>query len=555
MGAQIKSAIDLNPHHQEEILRILGIYMPDIEVRAFGSRVKWTAKPYSDLDLVLMTQKPLSLDQEAQLREAFDESTLPFKVDFVDWASTSKNFQKIISADSVLFRKPSRYSSAGKWAVMPLEEALDALLDYRGKTPEKTSFGIPLITAKIVKAGRIEPATEFIAREKFAEWMTRGLPRVGDVLLTTEAPLGEVAQLHTDQVALAQRLVALRGKAGVLDNTYLCYLLQTGEMQEQLAARATGTTVLGIKQSELRKIVIRLPPLEQQRAAAAILSVLDDRITLLRETNATLEAIAQALFKSWFVDFDPVRAKMEGRTPEGMDEATAALFPDGFETSELGEVPRGWRVCAVEEFADRVGMGPFGSNIKVETFVESGIPVISGQHLKQLLVEDNTFNFITHEHAARLAKSCVQAGDVIFTHAGSIGQVSLLHKDAAFTSYVLSQRQFFLRCNTESMSPEWIALYFKSPAGQHQLLANTSQVGVPSIARPVSYLRSIRLVVPPPELNQQFASIAGAINDRVMANRKQFGALTQIRDTLLPRLISSQLSMPEAQNEVMRTIE
>jgi type I restriction enzyme S subunit len=326
-------------------------------------------------------------------------------------------------------------------------------------------------------------------------------------------------------------------------NQFLRYLLNSATFEDVITGSAQPQITLG----HLTKKVFDVCPEHHWNDIVGILGSLDDRITLLRETNATLEAIAQALFKSWFVDFDPVRAKMEGRTPEGMDEATAALFPDGFETSELGEVPRGWRVCAVEEFADRVGMGPFGSNIKVETFVESGIPVISGQHLKQLLVEDNTFNFITPEHASRLAKSCVQAGDVIFTHAGSIGQVSLLHKDAAFTSYVLSQRQFFLRCNTECMSPEWIALYFKSPAGQHQLLANTSQVGVPSIARPVSYLRSIRLVVPPPELNQRFASIAGAINDRVMVNRKQFGALTQIRDTLLPRLISGQLRLPEAQ--------
>ena len=340
---------------------------------------------------------------------------------------------------------------------------------------------------------------------------------------------------------------AIRATAkGENDPNFLYYLLK----QLNLNNWRSGSGQPLINQTTLNAIETQIPYPREQRAISGIVGALDDRITLLRETNATLEAIAQALFKSWFVDFDPVRAKMEGRTPEGMDEATAALFPDGLETSELGEVPRGWRVCAVEEFADRVGMGPFGSNIKVETFVESGIPVISGQHLKQLLVEDNTFNFITHEHAARLAKSCVQAGDVIFTHAGSIGQVSLLHKDAAFTSYVLSQRQFFLRCNTELMSPEWIALYFKSPAGQHQLLANTSQVGVPSIARPVSYLRSIRLVVPPPELNQRFASIAGAINDRVMANRKQFGALTQIRDTLLPRLISGQLRLPEAQAAV-----
>ena len=92
------------------------------------------------------------------------------------------------------------------------------------------------------------------------------------------------------------------------------------------------------------------------------MQALDDRITLLRETNATLEAIAQALFKSWFVDFDPVRAKMEGRTPEGMDEATAALFPDGFETSELGEVPRGWSVGTLNEILklrnDRIQPSP-----------------------------------------------------------------------------------------------------------------------------------------------------------------------------------------------------
>ena len=371
--------------------------------------------------------------------------------------------------------------------------------------------------------------------------------RPGDLVVCEGGEPGRCAIWNGPAGMKVQKALHRIRPLDTLNNYYLFYWLRHSAAVGALEPYFTGTTIKHLTGKAIAALEMPLPPMEVQLAAVNVLKSLDDRITLLRETNATLEAIAQALFKSWFVDFDSVRAKMEGRTPEGMDEATAALFPDGLETSELGEVPRGWRVCAVEEFADRVGMGPFGSNIKVETFVESGIPVISGQHLKQLLVEDNTFNFITHEHAARLAKSCVQAGDVIFTHAGSIGQVSLLHKDAAFTSYVLSQRQFFLRCNTELMSPEWIALYFKSPAGQHQLLANTSQVGVPSIARPVSYLRSIRLVVPPPELNQRFASIAGAINDRVMANRKQFGALTQIRDTLLPRLISGQLRLPEAQ--------
>ena len=335
-----------------------------------------------------------------------------------------------------------------------------------------------------------------------------------------------------------------------LDNHYLFYWFRHADKTGLLEPYFTGTTIKHLTGRAVAALEVPLPPIEVQRAMVDVLRSLDDRITLLRETNATLEAIAQALFKSWFVDFDPVRAKMEGRAPEGMDEATAALFPDALEESELGWVPKGWRVCAVEDFAERVGMGPFGSNIKVETFVLSGVPVISGQHLKQSLVEDNTFNFITPEHAQRLAKSSVQTGDLIFTHAGSIGQVSLLHKDAKFPSYVLSQRQFFLRCKKALMSPEWIAHYFKSPAGQHQLLANTSQVGVPSIARPVSYLRSIRLVTPPPTLSMKYASISSAMNDCVMANRNQLKTLATLRDTLLPRLISGQLRLPEAEAEM-----
>ena len=109
-----------------------------------------------------------------------------------------------------------------------------------------------------------------------------------------------------------------------------------------------------VTQTDLGKLPIPLPTVTVQREIGSTLKTLDDRITLLRETNATLEAIAQARFKSWFVDFDPVRAKMGGHTPEGMDEATAALFPDGFETSELGEVPRGWRVGQVADLGDVV---------------------------------------------------------------------------------------------------------------------------------------------------------------------------------------------------------
>lgn len=305
-----------------------------------------------------------------------------------------------------------------------------------------------------------------------------------------------------------------------------------------------------INQATLNAIEAQVPHPMEQRAIFGFVGAIDDRISLLIETNATLEAIAQALFKSWFVDFDPVRAKMEGLVPEGVDEDTAALFSDGLEDSELGMIPKGWEVASVESFSQRVGMGPFGSNIKVETFVSQGVPVISGQHLKKILVEDLDFNYITEEHADKLANSCVYGGDVIFTHAGSIGQVSLLHAGARFDKYILSQRQFFLRCDVTKMRPEWITYFFRSPRGQHLILANASQVGVPSIARPVSYLRSIKLAIPPMLLIDRFAELSKPMHRTILENTERISTLVALRDILFPRLISGQLRLPDVENQI-----
>jgi type I restriction enzyme S subunit len=145
------------------------------------------------------------------------------------------------------------------WKKIRLEDALEALIDYRGKTPNKTKSGIPLITAKIVKNGFIQEPNEFIAEDDYDSWMVRGFPKIGDVVLTMEAPLGEVAQINDKRVALAQRIVTLRGKDGLLDNTYLKYFFKSEIGQSRLKERETGTTVTGIKQSELRLVEIYVP--------------------------------------------------------------------------------------------------------------------------------------------------------------------------------------------------------------------------------------------------------------------------------------------------------
>lgn len=395
--------IDLNPHDWTEVKRILERYVPQYDVWVFGSRATWTAKAYSDLDLVIITDTRLPLATLADLKAAFDESDLSVKVDIVDWATTGEAFREIIRKTAIVVRDAVTEELKG-WSARTLEDCMEAIIDYRGKTPEKTSSGIPLITAKVVKGGRIEPTDEYIAFEDYDSWMRRGLPKAGDVVMTTEAPLGEIAQLGPERVALAQRLITLRGNPSILDNTFLKFLMQSSDVQEQLHARASGTTVLGIKQSELRKITLTLPPLDEQHAIANILGTLDDKIELNRRMNVTLETMARALFKAWFVDFEPVRAKVEGRDT-GLPKEIADLFPDSFEDSELGDVPKGWRVGKLGDIANNPRRGIQPDAITPET------PYIGLEHMPRRCIALSDWG---HPEELGSNKYKFNRGDVLF---------------------------------------------------------------------------------------------------------------------------------------------
>lgn len=180
-----------------------------------------------------------------------------------------------------------------------------------------------------------------------------------------------------------------------------------------------------------------------------------------------------------------------------------------------------WPTVRIEDIAEKIAMGPFGSNIKVETFVEIGVPVISGAHLRGVRLEDGDFNFVTDEHAERMKNSNVSRGDVIFTHAGNIGQVAYIPPNSQYERYVISQRQFYLRCDFSKADPAFVSYFFHSNEGQHKLLANASQTGVPSIARPSSYLKTIELSLPPLIEQRAIACILGTLDDKIALNRKQ----------------------------------
>ena len=192
-----------------------------------------------------------------------------------------------------------------------------------------------------------------------------------------------------------------------------------------------------------------------------------------------------------------------------------------------------WKTARIEDIAEKVGMGPFGSSIKVETYVPFGVPVINGQHLSGFTVNDSVgFNYITQNHAERLKNALVQRGDIVVTHRGSIGQIAYIPKNSKFKQYIISQSQFFIRIDKSKVIPEFLVAYFNTPEGQHKLLANRSQVGVPSISRPVTYLRTIEIPVPSLPEQRAIAHILGTLDDKIELNRRMNETLEAMAQAL-----------------------
>ncbi|MEK6784470.1 MAG: restriction endonuclease subunit S [Nitrospirota bacterium] len=551
-------AIDLTTEQRTTLSMLLGQFLPGVAVWAYGSRVKWTARPNSDLDLVAFTT-PAQHHQVAEIKDALAESNLPFPVDLHVWDEVPERFREIIRKEYVVVQEAklpeSKTSMPGEWpevttfANLIEEGALEIGDGYRAKNEELGGDGLIFLRAGHVTDSHIN----FTGVERFhaaLEARVRSkLSMPGDAVVTTKGNSTGRTTFVTSSMprfVYSPHLSYWRSKdRNRIEGGFLRYWSKGSEFSEQLSGMKASTDMAPyLSLIDQKRLRISLPPIVEQRAIAHILGQLDDKIELNRRMNETLEAMVRTLFKSWFVDFDPVHAKAEGRD-SCLPKHLATLFPDSFEDSELGEIPRGWELRTIEELSEQVAMGPFGSSIKISTFVSEGVPVISGQHLRGTLLDDSEFNFITEEHADQLKRSNVQRGDVIFTHAGSIGQVAYIPETSRHERYIISQRQFYMRCNPTKVSPLFIVSYFKTPGGQHRLLANTSSTGVPSISQPVSYLRHLQIVLPPHDLLNIFDSAARSIYRTVAHNENQSRALTSLRDTLLPKLISGELRVQD----------
>lgn len=416
-----------------------------------------------------------------------------------------------------------------------IEDAMDAIIDYRGKTPTKTSSGVPLVTAKIVKGGRIDTPTEFIAEADFESWMRRGMPKAGDIVITTEAPLGEVAQLDDRRIALAQRLICLRGKPGLLDNDFLKFLLMSSEVQARITARASGTTVVGIRQSELRRVLLPLPPIEEQRNIAAVLGSLDDKIEQNRRTGAKLEGLARAVFKAWFVDFEPVKAKAAGATAfPGMPSETFAALPNTVQDSPLGPVPQGWEVKpAIDVVAVAIGKTPPRKEPQWFSTDPSNVPwaSISDMGSCGVFIRD-TSEYLTAESIDLFNVRRIPPGSVLFSFKLTVGRVAIT--DGEITSNEAIAH--FVPSSPDVIGPEYLYCYLSS--FDHAQLGSTSSIATATNSKAI---KAMPVLVPDVATATSFTSTVRPLFDLIRSLSRESAKLAGLRDYLLPRLLSGRV--------------
>ncbi len=402
------------------------------------------------------------------------------------------------------------------------------------KAENFTTSGVPVIKGGNLNGTYIHDSfTDFLTEDKAAE-LASSQARPLDIVITHRGTLGQVGLIpersRYPYYIVSQSQLKLSFDLARVDPYFIYYFLRSPLGQQRLLANTSQVGVPAIAQAltTIRQIQIALPSLEEQRNICSMLRLLDDRITLLRETNATLEAIAQALFKSWFVDFDPVRAKMEGRTPEGMDEATAALFPDGFETSELGEVPRGWRYSTVgESFVLTMGQSPPG-----DTYNDSGEGLAFYQGRT-----DFGFRFPTQRVFCSAPTRYAEPGDTLVSVRAPVGDVNMALERCCIGRGVASVRH----------SSGFRGFVFYAMHGLRERFKTFDSEGTVFGSISKKDFQSLPVVVAPEDVLRAYDAVAAPIDQRIAENEVMLRTLSTLRDTLLPRLISGQLRLPEAQ--------
>jgi type I restriction enzyme, S subunit len=527
--------LDIRPDHLQIVRDILQKHVPLYEVWAFGSRAKWSAKEHSDLDLCILSDKPLSFSVLGAIEDDFSESDLPWKVDVVDWATTSETFRAIIERDKVEIQQ----ANASAWPYVRLghhcEKIGSGATPKGGKEAYLTSGPYRLIRSQnIYNDGFKYEGLAYISNEQ-AKKLDGVAVNADDVLLNiTGDSVARVCSAPSNVLParVNQHVAIIRPSPTSLDAHFVRYYLASPKQQDLLLGLASaGATRNALTKGMIEDLQVPQPPMREQKAIAATLATLDDKIDLLRETNATLEAIAQALFKSWFVNFDPVRAKAEGREPEGILPQIAALFPSEYEDSELGEIPTGWKAMPL---ADTCEINPTRRLTKGKTtpYLEMSALPTQGHRTDTPIPRafSSGTKFINGDTLLARITPCLENGKTAFVDCllddevgwGSTEYIVLRPKAPlpSYWAYLLSRHEHFRQYAIQAMV---------GTSGRQRV----------DVSRLAQYL----VAVPDERVSVAFAELVEPLQRSIAANDDAAKSLAELRDTLLPRLMSGKLTL------------
>ncbi len=424
-----------------------------------------------------------------------------------------------------------------------LLSVLGNIVDNRGKTCPTASSGIPLIATNCLRNNTLYPAFEgvrYVSPETYRTWF-RGHPESNDLIFVTKGTPGRVCWTP-DPVpfCIAQDMVALRPDRAKIDPKYLFAVLRSPNVQFRIEQLHVGTMIPHFKKGDFDKLLLPLPDRLTQEAIGEFYFSLSAKIESNRTTNETLESMARAIFKSWFVDFDPVRAKVEGRQPSGMDAETMAMFPNSFEQSAFGPIPTGWSVSAIAARTKRIQYG-FTQSATLEAVGPKFLRItdIQGGRIEWDSVPYCSATDAEHQ------KYAILPGDILVARTGaSTGENTYIvsSPNAVFASYLV--RLQFSQPSVARVVAEYLRTsnYFDYIKG---VLGGSAQ---PNASGPL--LAGAEMVFPNEKAAQLFLDSVRPGDLLRDANAQQIATLAALRDTLLPKLLSGQLRIRDAEKQV-----
>jgi type I restriction enzyme S subunit len=431
---------------------------------------------------------------------------------------------------------------AGEWITTSLRDEADLLTGFPFKSDGYTESpdGVRLLRGdNIVQASLRWDGVKRWPQETARDYAAYELA-AGDVVLAMDRPwieagLKYAAISYADlPCLLVQRTTRLRGKER-LHTAFLRYLIGSMPFTQHVLAVQTGTTVPHISGRQILDYKFQLPPLPEQKRIAHILGTLDDKIELNRRMNATLEGISRTLFKSWFVDFDPVRQKAAGQQPVGMDAETAALFPDSFEDSEIGEVPSGWQPKSIYTAAEVVYGAPFASRLFNDA--REGLPLI---RIRDLPAENPDIH-TTERHPKGYL---VQPGDV------------LVGMDGEFRAYVWGGSPGWLNQRVCAFRPQpgYSAAFVREAIVGPLRRVEETETATTVIHLGKADIDRFRVIGCPVPVAKAYGSCSQPLYDQIVANKTKSRTLAALRDTLLPKLLSGEIRVPKAEEAVEEAV-